>query len=335
MSAPPVDPAVGPPPSAEMRTCVVMCTYNGERYLREQLASIAAQTRPPHSMVIVDDASHDASLEIARAFAATAPFPVRVERNEANLGYAQNFARAIALAEGDVIVLADQDDVWRGDKLARMEAEFARDASVGMVFSDAEVVDAQLRPLGFRLWSAVGLDAARLRCFGSGRELQVLLRAAVVTGATMGFRTGLRAAVLPIPEGLFHDAWIAAVAAATARTAAIPEPLVLYRQHGGNTIGASRLTLWRRLRVSRQNRVAELDRLRRQNEALLQRLRALGVERPHQVAALQDAIAHLRVRTTLPSGLPRRMRPITAEVLSGRYARHSRGLSTALRDLIA
>jgi len=286
-------------------------------------------------MVIVDDASEDGSVEVARAFAAGAPFPVRVERNRANLGYAQNFARAIALADGDVIVLADQDDVWRADKLARLEAEFARDAEVGMVFSDAEVVDAALRPLGFRLWSAVELDEARLRCFGTGRELEVLLRAAVVTGATMAFRAELREAVLPVPDGLFHDAWIAAVAAATMRTAAIPEPLVLYRQHGGNSIGAARVTLWRRLRVSRERRVVELERLRRQNEALLQRLGALGVARPAQTAALQDAIAHLHVRTTLPAARPRRMRPITAEVLSGRYARHSRGLSTALRDLIA
>src|SRR5688572_4651531 len=133
-----------------------MCTYNGEAYLLAQLQSIAAQTSPPDELVICDDGSTDATVDIAQAFAAGVPFPVRLYTNERTVGSTKNFEKAIGLCTGDVIALADQDDVWRPEKLARIAAALAAAPDVGLVFSDADVVDAASRSLGLRLWDLFG-----------------------------------------------------------------------------------------------------------------------------------------------------------------------------------
>ena len=101
---------------------VALCSYNGAKFILEQLDSIAAQTRTPDELVICDDGSCDATIAEVANFASRASFPVRVHVNEAVLGPTKNFERAIALSGGDVIALCDQDDVWHSDKLARFEA---------------------------------------------------------------------------------------------------------------------------------------------------------------------------------------------------------------------
>src|SRR6266550_1879624 len=129
-----------------------MCTYNGSLYLREQLDSIMRQTRLPDELVICDDCSVDETRQIIEDFASVAPFPVHLHVNEQNLGSTKNFEKAISLCEGDAIALADQDDVWNPFKLDRIETVLNSSPKVGLVFSDAEVVDEKLKPLGYNLW---------------------------------------------------------------------------------------------------------------------------------------------------------------------------------------
>src|SRR4029079_17285220 len=95
---------------------------NGARFLPEQLRSIAAQTRPPDELIVCDDRSTDETAQVIEAFAATAPFPVRLVRNEERLGSTRNFERAVSLCDGSLIALADQDDSWHPEKLARLQA---------------------------------------------------------------------------------------------------------------------------------------------------------------------------------------------------------------------
>src|SRR5213080_381833 len=96
---------------------VALCTYNGAAYLGEQLDSIVAQSRPPDELVVCDDGSTDETVEVLETFLAEAPFPVRLQRNEANLGFVKNFEQAISLCTGDFVALSDQDDVWMPGKL--------------------------------------------------------------------------------------------------------------------------------------------------------------------------------------------------------------------------
>ena len=120
---------------------VAMCTYNGSRFLAEQLKSIAEQTLLPCELIVCDDGSTDSTSEIVRIFAEAAPFPVRFIRNEQTLGSTNNFAKAVCLCRGDAIALCDQDDVWRKDKLERMAEVLDGEPEVGGVFSDASLVD--------------------------------------------------------------------------------------------------------------------------------------------------------------------------------------------------
>ena len=135
-----------------MKISVAMCTYNGEQYLREQLDSIAKQTRLPDELVVSDDGSIDKTLKLIEEFASSSPFPVRISVNDKNLGTTRNFEKAIWSCEGEVIALCDQDDIWHVKKLELVEALMASAASVGLVISDAELVDAASRRRGRSLW---------------------------------------------------------------------------------------------------------------------------------------------------------------------------------------
>lgn len=316
------------------RLCVAMCVYQGEAYLEEQLASIATQTRRPNSMVIVDDRSADATPAIARSFAARAGFPVRVVENEVNLGFIRNFERAIGQADGDVIVLSDQDDVWHESRLERLADAFARTPEAALVFSDAELVDAALRPLSHRLSEAVGFTPALQRRVREGEGFEVLLRGNVVTGATMAFRSRYRELVLPLIDEVEHDAWIALILSAVAPVVFIPDALLRYRQHGGNQIGARRLGLGDRIERARGLRVAGFLRQRARDVEALKRLQGVPL-RAGRREMLKEAIRHLDARSSLPELRSHRVLPVLREVASGRYGRMSRGLTSALRDLLA
>lgn len=314
--------------------CVAMCTYRGERFLPEQLESIAAQTRPPDRLVVVDDASTDDTAEVVRRFARRADFPVELHVNARNLGCLRNFERAVRFADGDVVVLADQDDVWTPSRLARLEEAFAGAPGVGLAFSDAEVVDAALRPLGYGLWESVGLRGRTREEVCAGRLFEALVRTNVVTGATLAFRADLRPLLLPFPPAVDHDSWIALVTAAVAEAVAIPERLVRYRQHGGNQIGAGRPGLRARLERARTERDAGLRARRLRNATALERLSdAPGVD-PARLRLLEESVAHLDARARLAAARPPRLRLVAAELAAGRYARCSAGWLSALRDLV-
>src|SRR5207244_12381537 len=150
---------------------VAMCTFNGSRFVAEQLTSIAAQTRPPDELIICDDCSSDETPKLVEAFIRTATFPVQLQVNEQNLGLTRNFERAIGLCKGDFIALSDQDDVWLPEKLARMESVFTSSPDLGLVFSDAELVDENRSLLGKRLWDSLGLSREERKRLREGKAI--------------------------------------------------------------------------------------------------------------------------------------------------------------------
>ena len=135
-----------------VKTSVAMCTYDGERFLQDQLVSISSQSRLPDEMVVCDDNSSDETWSILCSFSKSAPFPVRLIRNERNLGVVENFEKALRLTSGDVVFLSDQDDVWRIDKIERISEHFETNPATGMVITDAEMVDENLSPQEHSLW---------------------------------------------------------------------------------------------------------------------------------------------------------------------------------------
>lgn len=320
-----------------------MCTYNGARHLAAQLASLSAQTRLPCELVVCDDLSEDGSRRLVEEFAEWAPFPVRLHVNERRLGSTKNFERAVGLCAGEFVALCDQDDVWQPGKLERLAREFARAPEVGLVFSDAELVDEGLRPTGERLWERLGLRREERERLARGRGLTDLLPGSTVTGATMAFRTRLRRLALPFPDDLpiIHDAWIALAVAAVARVSPVPESLVLYRCHAGQQIGPRA-----RGRERRRGFGAVRAAMRRANPyadtlavagSLRGRLLELRDEFDSReaLAELGGCITHLRARAGLPQSRIRRARRVLSELLALRYHRYSKGARSAVKDLLA
>jgi glycosyltransferase involved in cell wall biosynthesis len=309
------------------RISVALCTFNGARFLEPQLASLLAQTRLPDELVVCDDRSSDGTLSILEAFARRAPFPVRIEVNDVTLRSTKNFEKAIALCTCDLIATSDQDDVWIPGKLARCEAAFARDPRLGLVFTDADVVDETLRPRGYRLWESILFGRAAQRRVLRGKGFAVLLRQWVVTGATMMFRAEYRREVLPIPESWIHDGWIAFLIGAVAPISLIQAPTVKYRQHSGQQIGAERLTFRQMVELAREIGPDRFRLDRDRFELASERLHALTGRYvdPRVLALVNRKVAHQERRLAISECPSRARRALWAvdELLRGGYARFS------------
>jgi hypothetical protein len=272
------------------------------------------------------------------AFAASAPFAVRCETTDRRLGSTRNFDRAIARCTGDVIALADQDDVWKPAKLERLAGELAAASDVGLVFSDAELADETLRPLNRRLWTVVGGRHARRALARPERALGLLLPGWTVAGATLAFRARFRPLVLPIPTDLamIHDGWIALVVSSVARVRFIDEPLMWYRQHAGQQVGA------RAPRIADPSVAAALRRATSYGETLrtiAELRRRLDGQSPGMPASragleLERLARHLEIRRTLPASWLARLAVVSRELVALRYHRYGRGLNSAAKDLV-
>ena len=321
---------------------VALCTFNGERFVAEQIDSILAQTLLPDEIVLSDDASTDATVAIVEdavaRFSAEHPeqtLAFRVFRNPVALGVVRNFEQAVTAAAGDFVVLCDQDDRWAPDRIARALTGFAERPDRLLIHADANLVDSDGNPLGDTLFRALGVTPRERELIASGRALAALLGRNLVTGATTMFRGGLLERALPFPSSWVHDEWLAVIAAATGRIDFLSEQLIDYRQHDGNAIGAGRIGLSGRLDRLREPRGKRNRALVERATDLVDRLAALG---PAVSAAnlrlAQSKLAHERARLALPPTRLRRIVPVLRELSRGGYTHYGRGLQDALRDLV-
>jgi len=319
-----------------------MCTYNGARFVGEQLASIAAQTRPPDELVVCDDRSTDATIECIREFARTAPFPVRVFENDKNIGSTKNFERAVELCEGDFIAVADQDDVWLPEKLRRLEEALANE-STALAFTDGEVVDESLRPLGQRVWQTIRFGEEEQRLFREGRAFAVLLDHNVVTGAAMALKAEFKKLILPFPNDLTHDGipvihdwWTALIIAAVGDVSFVSEPLFKYRQHAGQQMGVmserDEQTPSFRAAARRRNTFSADVRYVR---AILERLSGVEGVRANVLPDLEARLTHLETRAAMPERRSQRIAPVLRELFARRYHLYSNGLASAAKDFFS
>jgi glycosyltransferase involved in cell wall biosynthesis len=250
---------------------VALATFNGAKYLAPQLESLARQSKLPDELVISDDGSRDRTVEIARDFAARAPFPVRIVCNERQLGFRDNFMRAVDHCSSDLIAFCDQDDVWEPEKIAVMERLFD-DPNLLLAFHNATLIDAEGRTICLLYSGSDGIVTS-----GPLTRHPWL----VVPGFTQMFRrdltrfSALHSASRDVDwpdESLAHDRWFYFLASVLGRIAFVRKPLVRYRQHGENAYG---------LYTDRQ---AHLGRLARGEEFVRSAAAAAG----NRVALLQQ-----------------------------------------------
>lgn len=250
---------------------VAMATYRGEKFLAQQLESIKAQTLAPLELVVCDDCSTDRTVAILEDFAATAPFPVHIHRNAANLGYIDNFMKAISLCKGKYVALSDQDDVWYDTKL--QTAWNSLETNGAWLHShSATLIDERGAAIG---------------------ELRPLKQAGIVSyetfspwdtffGFTCTFRRDMIAAV-PLEKRpidliygdklMAHDRWITHLALLSGPVDYTDTPLAGYRQHGDNAFGARGRGVMRKIRKFRAEYVNYLSKRASISQAMTDILR--------------------------------------------------------------
>lgn len=314
-----------------MRISVALCTHNGERYLEAQLRSILDGTRVPDEIVVSDDASTDATLEVARTVLGSAGVAHRILENPRALGVTANFEQAVRATTGDLIALADQDDVWHPSRLARIEAELGG-AGVLLRHSDARLVDDAGDDLGTTLYARLRVRPDEVAAIGDGRAFATYLRRNLATGATTAFRRELLDDALPFPAEWVHDEWLAILAAAREAVRLVRHVEIDYRLHGANQIGVAEPTL--RYRIARVlgdsgDRAAHLAR---RSELLAERLAARGLPEHAAQAAAKARFEGRRSR--LPALKIGRVPGILRGVFRGDYRRFASQRSLdAVRDL--
>ncbi|WP_313457042.1 glycosyltransferase family 2 protein [Stenotrophomonas sp.] len=314
------------------RISIAVCTYNGERFLQQQLDSLLAQTLRPDEIIVRDDVSSDATAAIVAAFATRAQamgIHVDAQVNPENLGYRRNFQEAITACSGDLIFLCDQDDVWDATKLQRFADVFQTRPELLVLHSNARLIDGEGAPLPGSLFTSLKIRRSELRGMHDGRAFEMLLRRNLMTGAAMAFRRSLLPQVLPLPaQGWVHDAWIGILAAAMGEVDSLEDCTIAYRLHENNQLGVGKARQGDR----RQHRLRLLGA---EQENLLALQDHLGPDAPPRVLALmRSRLTHLQVRTHLPDSLLQRIGVVGSEWLSGRYGQFSRGTLSAMVDVL-
>jgi glycosyltransferase involved in cell wall biosynthesis len=314
---------------------VALCTYNGARYLREQLESVAAQTRKPAELVACDDGSQDETVSILEQFSSQVSFPVRVIRNQTNLGSTKNFEQAIRLCRGDFIALCDQDDWWSPQKLDSM-ARALQQHSAGGVFSDAALMDENSRLIGGTLLAA-NFYAESDTVFNArprDHAISELLKRNLVTGAALMFRADLRAAFMPIPGEWVHDGWIAWMIVLHSRLVAISNPLIRYRIHGAQQVGVVGRSWLDRLRPARETGSETYRQLELQFQVLhdYAKLHA-DVCGPDECERIEAKRRHSHFRAELSAN--RLIRLFRIGVRSSAYRLYAQGYLSMIKDALA
>jgi glycosyltransferase involved in cell wall biosynthesis len=201
---------------------IAMCTYNGERFLREQLDSLVQQDYRPLEIQIYDDRSTDGTFAILKEYEAEYDF-IHAHKNETNLGFIRNFETAIGACSGDFIALCDQDDVWFPEKISILVQEIGEHM---LIYSKSSLIDEQNQPRDGFLSSINRLSGS---CYRS------LILGNCVTGHTCLIRRNLLQHALPFPKDIdYHDHWLAFVAAAAGTIKNFDRPLSFYRYHAKN-----------------------------------------------------------------------------------------------------
>ena len=270
---------------------ILLATYNGARYIREQLDSILAQTDDRWHLTLSDDGSNDGTQEILDEYALKYPDRIARYRSGRRFGNARDhFFHLMARCEAPYMLFCDQDDVWAPEKVQRtLDALLAAEAECGrqtpvLVFSDQRVVDEALRPVADSL-------ARYQRHNTEGFDFRALLLQNVVTGGAMGINRALARLGERLADpsrAVMHDGWLAAVAARFGRIVYIDEPLGDYRQHADNEVGAKNVGSARYV-------MGSLMRLQRVSQRLREKKRqAVAFRQTFEARLNEEDIAFLR-----------------------------------------
>ncbi len=218
---------------------ILLATYDGERFIAEQLDSILAQGITDWRLLVRDDGSNDATVSIIRAYAQKYPGRIiLIQDNERNMGATQNFSRLMSCSTAPYIMFCDQDDIWLPDKIARsltrikqMEQAHGADTPL-LVYTDLSVCDEQGRVVADSYWRFQRINP-RVALHPASALVQDN-----ATGNTFIFNRALNQLASPVPvEMIGHDWWVALIALYAGKLDFIADSTLHYRQHSANVSG--------------------------------------------------------------------------------------------------
>ncbi len=230
---------------------ILLATYNGSRFVEEQLESICRQKLPDEatmSLLVSDDNSTDDTLSLVEPFfqkGLNGNYIVKLNQEvnfESLTGACGNFSFALNQCSSEHIMFCDQDDYWLENKISltlkkmkEVEDVYGKDTPI-LIFTDLSVVDENLEIIAPSFFSYQSMEAAW------SDKLSQLMIQNVAPGCTMMVNRALLDIALPIPkEAVMHDWWLMLVANAFGKVEYVNEPTILYRQHGNNQVGAQNL----------------------------------------------------------------------------------------------
>lgn len=222
-----------------MKISVAICTYNGEKYLAEQLDSILQQTVKPVEIVVCDDGSKDKTLEILQRYQTQYPDIFKIYSNEANLGYFKNFEKSIYLCSQEIIVTSDQDDIWEPEKLEETLCFFKNNPDKDAVFNDLVLVDndeTMLEP-SYLNWKHIQYQDIINSIKAEELFVKIQMQGSFILGCALAIRkTALKEYHLK-NFTFAHDYEIAQKLSFKNKIGFIPKTLSLYRQHEAQVCG--------------------------------------------------------------------------------------------------
>lgn len=224
------------------RVEIIMGTYNGAKYVRQQVESLLAQTYQDWHLLVGDDQSTDDTATIIQELQEKYPDKISVFLFKHGVGFAQNYSRLLELTNAEYVMFCDQDDFWFPEKIAKslckmqeMENRWGKETPLA-VHTDMKIGDEELHVIGDSHWKRQKFNAER------AGQLNAILVQNVSWGCTMIFNSTLVQLATPIPPaGFVHDDWLALVAAAFGHIGYLEEPTMLYRQHGTNVVGSKEI----------------------------------------------------------------------------------------------
>lgn len=219
---------------------VLMATYNGEKYIKEQIESILNQTYKNINLIISDDKSNDRTPEILQELAKK-DSRITVYIQKENLGYVKNFEFLLNKVESNYYMLSDQDDVWLPEKIEK-SMEKLKQENADFVFGDLEVVDENLKTI-YPSFCDFMLLSRKINKTINTSKINYLYNC--VTGCTILSKKEYIKEILPIPQNskyVIHDYWMGLVLSFKGKLAFIPEKYIKYRQHGNNQIGTDKIS---------------------------------------------------------------------------------------------
>ena len=212
---------------------VALCSYNGEKYIHQQIDSILNQTHRPSEIVVCDDGSTDRTPEILAEYQKQYPEIFRIHFNEINLRSVKNFEKAISLCSKAIIFLSDQDDIWAENKAEKIVSFLDNHAEIDVVATNGFCIDVHEK---YSLWDA----PVFLKEKGKNIDyFEIILLCNIATGASMAFRAALKPEIMPFPvlKDYHHDEWIALNTARKGRFEFLNDKLFYYRTHQEQQVG--------------------------------------------------------------------------------------------------